>query len=95
MCVGGGADYTALVPGGVAILNEDVDRLFTMDDKRAASGTKAKLADMIQEIMQRHVDGIDYREWNAGDQIDDKVPRFCFTPSHVCPPGTYGIRRSL
>jgi len=71
-----GADYTTLVPGGVAILNEDVDRLFTTDDKRASAGTKAKLSDMVQEIMQRHVNGIDYREWNAGDQIDDKVCSF-------------------
>lgn len=28
------------------------------------------LYEAIQEAMQRHVQGIEFREWNAGPQID-------------------------
>jgi len=31
------------------------------------------LAQVIQEIFQRHAQGIKFREWNAGYQIDEKM----------------------
>ena len=31
------------------------------------------LADLIQEILQKHIDGIHFREWNAGTMLDEHM----------------------
>ena len=32
-----------------------------------------KLAEIVQEILQKHVKGISFREWRAGKQIDEQM----------------------
>jgi len=69
-------DYVASAPGGLAILSEMVKRRFPLDDTwipyddpRAYASTST-LAEIIQEILQRHVNGIAFREHDAGPNLD-------------------------
>ena len=70
-------DYTEIVPGGLAILKEQVprrflpydDTYFDHDDPRAYSKTSS-LEDIIQEALQRHATGMKFREANAGPNLD-------------------------
>ncbi|XP_061097981.1 glycogen debranching enzyme isoform X2 [Conger conger] len=65
-------DYCNLVPDGTDILQCPVSRLFPTDDaKPQAPGVEDQaLYEVIQEAMQRHAEGINFRERNAGPQID-------------------------
>ncbi|KAN0061359.1 bifunctional 4-alpha-glucanotransferase/amylo-alpha-1,6-glucosidase [Thecaphora frezii] len=72
-------DYTKMVPGGEKILEEPVKRRFPQDDewipwddKKAYSYTST-VAELIQEILQRHASGIHFREYNAGPAIDNDM----------------------
>ena len=65
-------DYVNMVPSGLSILSEQILRRFPADDQwipwddpRAYTDTST-LADIIQEILQRHASGITFREHNAG-----------------------------
>ena len=65
-------DYVSMVPSGLSILSERLLRRFSVDDQwiswddpRAYTDTST-LADVIQEILQRHASGITFREGNAG-----------------------------
>ncbi|RKP33106.1 amylo-alpha-1,6-glucosidase-domain-containing protein, partial [Dimargaris cristalligena] len=69
-------DYCQRAPEGLALLETPVARRFpstdefvTPDDPRAYAET-APLADIIQEILSRHANGIHFREWNAGPELD-------------------------
>lgn len=69
-------DYVASAPGGLSILSEPVKRRFpqddtwvSWDDPRAYSYTST-LAEIVQEILQRHANGIRFREYNAGPNLD-------------------------
>jgi hypothetical protein len=69
-------DYTLLAPDGLSILSEPVKRRFPKDDKwipwddpKAYSYTSS-VAEVIQEILQRHASGISFREYNAGPNLD-------------------------
>jgi glycogen debranching enzyme len=69
-------DYVQKAPDGPALLNEPVKRRFpkddtwvTWDDPRAYSDTST-IAEIIQEVLQRHADGISFREHNAGPNLD-------------------------
>ncbi|GBF62091.1 glycogen debranching enzyme [Trichophyton mentagrophytes] len=70
-------DYTKIVPDGIQVLNEKVrrrflpydDTWFSHDDSRAYSETST-VAEIIQEIFQRHASGISFREYNAGPDLD-------------------------
>jgi glycogen debranching enzyme len=69
-------DYVASAPDGLAILSELVNRRFPLDDAwvawddpRAYASTST-LAEIIQEILQRHVSGIAFREHDAGPNLD-------------------------
>ncbi|EEP81188.1 conserved hypothetical protein [Uncinocarpus reesii 1704] len=70
-------DYTHIVPEGIRILDEKVSRRFlpyddtwfSFDDERAYSH-QSTIAEVIQEILQRHASGISYREHNAGPELD-------------------------
>ena len=62
------------------ILQEDVDLLFLSDVqeehlKLKEQGVKKvlKLYDVIQNIFQSHATGIDFREWDAGSDVDPVI----------------------
>lgn len=69
-------DYVNSAPDGIAILSEPVKRRFPKDDTWVswddprAYAYSTSLAETVQEIIQRHVDGIHFREYNAGPQLD-------------------------
>ncbi|CAN8099855.1 unnamed protein product [Discula destructiva] len=73
-------DYTRLAPGGLEILKEKTkrrflpydDTWFDAEDSRAYS-TESTIEDVIQEALQRHAEGMSFREANAGSQIDSQM----------------------
>lgn len=79
-------DYTKMVPNGSKILHEKVkrrflpydDTWFAVDDPRAYS-EESTIEDIIQEAMQRHAEGICYREANAGTKLDSQMKDEGFT----------------
>ena len=69
-------DYVQKAPDGPTLLNEPVQRRFPKDDTwvpwddpRAYAYTST-IAEIIQEVLQRHADGISFREHNAGPNLD-------------------------
>ena len=72
-------DYVTL-SGDSSILNEDVSMVFLSDDYNEHNSKKAKgekrnmaLCDIMQHILQAHAQGINFREWRAGKQIDEQM----------------------
>ncbi|KIK99350.1 glycoside hydrolase family 13 protein [Paxillus rubicundulus Ve08.2h10] len=69
-------DYVKMAPDGISILSEPVCRRFPADDSWAAWNDPRSyaytntLAEVIQEILQRHASGIHFREHNAGPNLD-------------------------
>ncbi|KAG8948780.1 hypothetical protein FRC03_000578 [Tulasnella sp. 419] len=69
-------DYVSFVPDGVSILSEPVKRRFPLDDTFVpwddpkAYSYSSTVAEIIQEILQRHANGISFREHNAGPNLD-------------------------
>ncbi|KAF8511839.1 glycoside hydrolase family 13 protein [Hysterangium stoloniferum] len=69
-------DYVNLAPDGFNILSESIKRRFPRDDSFVpwndpkAYAYSSTLAEIIQEILQRHADGISFREYNAGPNLD-------------------------
>ncbi|GAA6219495.1 glycogen debranching enzyme-like [Lates japonicus] len=65
-------EYCALVPDGVSILKCPVSRMYpdNTSEPQPAGASDQPLYDVIQEAMQRHVQGIQFRETNAGPQLD-------------------------
>ena len=55
---------------GHAILKDPVLRLFPRDDHLPEQNEEQRLEDVIQEGLQKHFQGLKFREWNAGSQID-------------------------
>ena len=70
-------DYTAMVPDGIALLQERVprrflpydDTFFEVDDTRAYS-RESTIEEIIQEALQRHASDLSFREANAGPGLD-------------------------
>ncbi|PLN78738.1 glycogen debranching enzyme [Aspergillus taichungensis] len=70
-------DYTEIAPNGMEILKEKVprrflpydDTWFPFDDPRAYS-QHSTIAEIIQEVLQRHARGLSFREYNAGPDLD-------------------------
>lgn len=70
-------DYTKIAPNGLELLQDKVkrrflpydDTWFPYDDKQAYS-KESTIEDIIQEALQRHAEGISFREHNAGPQLD-------------------------
>ncbi|KAF2810531.1 glycogen debranching enzyme [Mytilinidion resinicola] len=73
-------DYTKIVPDGITLLQEKTKRRFLPyddtwfpdTDKRAYSKSST-IEDVIQEALQRHASGMDFREYNAGPDLDSQM----------------------
>ncbi|OCF71062.1 glycogen debranching enzyme [Kwoniella mangroviensis CBS 8886] len=69
-------DYTKMCPNGLALLNDKVKRRFPADDTwvewdhARAFEYESSVEDLVQEILQRHAEGIEFREYNAGPNLD-------------------------
>nr|XP_055058383.1 glycogen debranching enzyme isoform X1 [Misgurnus anguillicaudatus]XP_055058385.1 glycogen debranching enzyme isoform X1 [Misgurnus anguillicaudatus]XP_055058386.1 glycogen debranching enzyme isoform X1 [Misgurnus anguillicaudatus] len=65
-------DYCTMVPNGTDILQCPVSRMYPTDDsKPLPPGTvEQPLLEVIHEAMERHLQGMEFRERNAGPQID-------------------------
>ena len=69
-------DYSKMCPNGLAILNDKVARRFPKDDtwvtwdSPRAYEYESSVAEIVQEILQRHANGIEFREYNAGPNLD-------------------------
>jgi glycogen debranching enzyme len=69
-------DYCVMAPEGLALLKEHVKRRFPRDDTWVAWNDprayaySSTIAEIIQEILQRHANGISFREHNAGPNLD-------------------------
>jgi glycogen debranching enzyme len=69
-------DYAHFAPEGLTILSESVKRRFPKDDTFVpwndprAYAYSSTIAEIIQEVLQRHADGISFREYNAGPNLD-------------------------
>ena len=62
------------------VFNFGVNMVFLSDDfnehnnkKNRGERKNMKLAEIVHEILQRHVNGISFREWRAGKQIDEQM----------------------
>ncbi|XP_041849646.1 glycogen debranching enzyme isoform X1 [Melanotaenia boesemani] len=68
-------DYTNIVPEGYQILRCPVTRMYPTDDSEPCKPGEVEqpLYDVIQEALQRHLEGISFRERNAGPKIDMKM----------------------
>ena len=62
------------------IFNFSVNMVFLSDDfndhnnkKNRGEKKTMKLAEIVHEILQRHANGITFREWRAGKQIDEQM----------------------
>lgn len=70
-------DYYHMAPDGHSILQARVPRRFPADDRHVpveeGFDWDCSMEDLIQEIMQRHAQGIHFREHNAGPDIDRQM----------------------
>ncbi|KDE06879.1 amylo-1,6-glucosidase [Microbotryum lychnidis-dioicae p1A1 Lamole] len=69
-------DYVEMAPNGLDLLKDTVKRRFPLDDTwvphydARAYAVESTIADVVQEILQRHAQGIHFREYNAGPNLD-------------------------
>lgn len=72
-------DYVEMAPNGLDLLKDTCKRRFPLDDTwvpyddSRAYATETSVADIIQEILQRHASGIHFREYNAGPNLDSQM----------------------
>lgn len=65
-----------MAPNGIDLLKATVLRRFPLSDEwipyddPKAYATTSTVADIVQEILQRHATGIKFREYNAGPNLD-------------------------
>ncbi|KAJ2787369.1 bifunctional 4-alpha-glucanotransferase/amylo-alpha-1,6-glucosidase [Coemansia interrupta] len=71
--------YCEMGPEGLAFLETSVPRrfpdgeTFVQWDSDEAFSRSSTVAELIQEIMERHAQGISFREWNAGPNLDSQM----------------------
>lgn len=72
-------EYVAIVPDGIKLLDESVKRRFPLDDRYVpvddpeAFATSSTIREIFCEILARHAKGIEFREANAGPNIDRQM----------------------
>ncbi|GFS37714.1 glycogen debranching enzyme [Trichonephila inaurata madagascariensis] len=68
-------DYVKIVPTGHKILKDKVSRLFPTDDSPPLKpgACDQPLHDVIHEALQKHFQGLKFRERNAGRQLDEQM----------------------
>ena len=74
-------DYVELSDEGVAFLDTKVDLVFHSDDqaehkeavKNNEKPRQITVGNLMQEILNKHAQGIEFTEWNAGMQIDEHM----------------------
>ncbi|PVU99032.1 hypothetical protein BB559_001088 [Furculomyces boomerangus] len=72
-------DYCIRSPEGLNFLFAEVLRRFPESeeyvewDDISAYKRKSSIADLIYEILQKHGEGINFREWNAGPKLDEHM----------------------
>lgn len=72
-------EYARLVPNGISILDESVQRRFPLNDKYVdiddpdAYSVTSTIRDIFYEILARHAAGIEFREANAGPNLDSQM----------------------
>uniref|UniRef100_A0A060T7E8 Glycogen debranching enzyme n=1 Tax=Blastobotrys adeninivorans TaxID=409370 RepID=A0A060T7E8_BLAAD len=72
-------DYVDTVPDGISLLDEKVKRRFPLDDTwvpvddSRAFAEQTSIREIIYEIFTRHAKGIEFREANAGPDIDQQM----------------------
>ncbi|XP_044753239.1 glycogen debranching enzyme [Coccinella septempunctata] len=67
--------YTEEVPDGIKILEDKVSRIFPTDDSppQQPGAMEQSLQDVMQEALNKHLQGLTFRERNAGREIDDQM----------------------
>ncbi|KAJ8305918.1 hypothetical protein KUTeg_016463 [Tegillarca granosa] len=68
-------DYCKITKDDGALLKDKVSRLYPTDDSDAkpCGSYDQPLHDVMQEALQRHAEGLKFRELNAGRQIDENM----------------------
>eukprot|EP01135_Chromosphaera_perkinsii_P001641 Nk52_evm18s208 gene=Nk52_evmTU18s208 len=87
-------DYCSMSEEGVDFLKAKVPRLFPDDnmetyDPNAPLTKLSSIAEIIQEIMEKHAAGISFREWNAGERIDSQMVDEGFNVNVELEPNTW------
>ena len=68
-------------PNGLAILKDTVKRRFPADDTWVewnhprAFSWESTVAELVQEIVQRHAEGIEFREYNVSVDVTRRFAR--------------------
>ncbi|KAK4052230.1 bifunctional 4-alpha-glucanotransferase/amylo-alpha-1,6-glucosidase [Microbotryomycetes sp. JL221] len=69
-------DYVNMAPNGLELLRDKVKRRFPLNDEWVphdspkAYQVESTVAEVVQEVLQRHAQGIHFREYNAGPNLD-------------------------
>ncbi|PFH35082.1 Amylo-alpha-1,6-glucosidase [Besnoitia besnoiti] len=66
-------DYCVHAPEGLQILKTPVEMKYEGNATQAPDLPINTLADVLHHILLSHAKGIDFREWNAGKQIDEHM----------------------
>lgn len=68
-------EYSEEAPNGINILADKVSRIFPTDDSpvQPPGAVDQPLHDVMQEALKVHFQGLNFRERNAGKQIDEHM----------------------
>ncbi|XP_070563768.1 glycogen debranching enzyme-like [Ptychodera flava] len=83
-------DYCNMVPEGTDILSMMVSRIFPEDDSepQPPGFVDKPLVEVIQDVMQRHMQGIEFRERHAGPGLDRNMSDIGFNVKVGVDPNT-------
>uniref|UniRef100_A0A0N4ZYY6 Glycogen debranching enzyme n=1 Tax=Parastrongyloides trichosuri TaxID=131310 RepID=A0A0N4ZYY6_PARTI len=81
--------YIEMAPCGPEILERPVIRVYKNDDAEFnPHGNEQPLKDVVYEALSRHFNGIDFKERNAGREIDEHMQNEGFNVNAFVHPGT-------